>query len=119
MPTFEIAGDLRQTDSTTPPFPLADHRREPRYVPGVADAYVGWWEGESFRAELGTLRNFSVRGAAIELEADLGDTEGVWLCVVGPGRVIWMPARLVGRAARVLRIQFAEPFADDLFELLV
>ena len=119
MRTFPVAGDLSHTDSTPLCFPLVDRRREPRYVPGVAEAYIGWWEGETFRAELGKLRNLSVGGAAIELEADPGDTDAVWLCVVGPGRVTWMPARLVGREGRVGRIQFAEPFPDDLFELLV
>lgn len=99
--------------------PIKDRRREPRYVPGVAETYVGWWEGGSFRAELGTLRNFSVGGAAIDLEADPGETEAVWLCVVGPGRVIWTPARLLGREGRVVRIRFAEPFPFDLFELLI
>ncbi|MDR3635308.1 MAG: PilZ domain-containing protein [Isosphaeraceae bacterium] len=99
--------------------PREGRRREPRFVPGEANAYVGWWEGETFRAELCTLRNFSTGGAALELAASIDPGETVCFCVVGRGPVNWTPARVVGREGQVARIEFAGPFPYELFELLV
>lgn len=65
------------------------------------------------------LRNFSVGGAAIEVGVELGGAETVWLCIVGPGRVNWTPARVMGREVSVVRVQFAQQLPYDLFELLV
>ena len=97
----------------------SDRRREPRYEPGEASVHLGWWEGDEFRAELGTLRNVSRGGAAVRFQTELDLPESVWLCVVGPGRVNWTAARLVDRDGRIVRIQFAEPLTHELFGLLV
>lgn len=98
-----------------------ERRREPRYVPANPGTYLGWWEGEEFLAEPGTLCNFSEGGAAIAMDADLpgGAKDSVWLCVADRGRVEWVPARLVGQDGRVVRIQFQQPLPFALFNLLI
>lgn len=88
-------------------------------MPVTVSVYIGWWENDSFRAELGLLRNVSTSGAAVDIEADLSAVETVWLCIVGPGRVTWAPARLAGYEGRLARLHFPEPFPYELFELLV
>lgn len=95
-----------------------ERRRHPRYAPFNPRVYVGWWRGEAFITERGVLKNFSEGGAAVALKADPGPAESVWLCIVGPGRVNWTPARVVGREVSVVRMQFAEPLPYELFALL-
>jgi hypothetical protein len=95
-----------------------ERRAEPRYRSSAGTTFLGWWEGETFRAEPGALRDFSAGGAAVEIAAELPSTEEVWLCIAGPGRVHWAAARLVGRGTRV-RIQFAAPLPGDLFAMLL
>lgn len=119
-------GSERDADPSSPtplPDPAAvtfpDRRRAPRFKPVIENAFLGWWEGDSFCAEQGALRNVSEGGAAIELEHLPPNVETVWLCVAGPGRVTWAPARLSGHEGRVARLAFTEPFPDELFELLV
>ncbi|MDR3638837.1 MAG: PilZ domain-containing protein [Isosphaeraceae bacterium] len=96
-----------------------DRRKEPRYVPVMESAYLGWWEGETLRAELGVLWNISAGGAAMDVavEVETGDT--VWLCIVDLTPVRWVAARVVGREERMVRMQFAEPFACERLERVV
>jgi len=119
MNSLWIQDALAELSGISAPLPSSDRRREPRYVPGETIVYLGWWEGAKFRAELGLLQNFSAGGAAVEIAAEPDAAEPVWLCVAGPGRVTWMPARQVGREGRAIRLQFAEPMPYELFELLV
>ncbi|MDR3637747.1 MAG: hypothetical protein P4L84_28330 [Isosphaeraceae bacterium] len=119
MKTSELEPDLPQPAKKPGETAIEDRRHGFRYQPVVEKAYLGWWEAESFRAELGVLRNISAGGAAVELESRLAHVDTVWFCVAGPGRVTWTPARLAGQEGRVLRLSFTEPFPNDLFELLV
>lgn len=96
-----------------------DRRQEPRYVPVMECAYLGWWEGESFRTEVGRLTNISAGGAALDVGDDPGIGETVWLCVVGPSRTGWVAARLLGRHGRISRMVFAERFPYALFKSVV
>ena len=98
---------------------LGDQRQEPRYVPTLERAYLGWWEGESFRTALGRLANISAGGAALDVRDDPGVGETVWLCVVGPNRMGWVAARLLGRHGTIIRMVFAERFPYELFKSVV
>jgi hypothetical protein len=112
--------ERRPRPSPKPPdVTTAAYQKEARYRPVIETAYVGWWEGESFRAVLGVLRDVSAGGAAVVLEDAPPGVETVWLCVAGPGRVTWTPARVAGRENGVLRLCFTERFPDELFDLLV
>ena len=97
----------------------ADRRSEPRYVPVMETAYLGWWEGETLRAELGVLWIISAGGAALDVDVQLEAGETVWVCVIDLVPVRWFAARLLGRDGRVLRLQFAEPFPFELLERVV
>ncbi|MDR3638868.1 MAG: hypothetical protein P4L84_33990 [Isosphaeraceae bacterium] len=88
-------------------------------MPVLERAYLGWWEGESFRTELGKLANISSGGAALEVAAETGAVESVWLCVIGPQRMDWVAARLLGRQGTVARMVFAEQFPYELFKSVV
>lgn len=96
-----------------------DQRQETRYVPVMERAYLGWWEGESFRTELGRLANISAGGAALDVRDDPGVGEAVWLCVIGPNRMGWVAARLLGRHGTICRMAFAERFPYELFKSVV
>lgn len=96
-----------------------DQRQEPRYVPVLERAYLGWWEGETFRTELGRLANISAGGAALDVYHDPGVGQTVWLCVVGPNRMGWVAARLLGRHGTISRMVFAERFPYELFKSVV
>lgn len=119
MKPFEPEPGRQPAAPDSAPLAREERRTEPRYVPVTVSVYIGWWENESFRAELGLLRNVSTTGAAVDIDADLSAVDTVWLCIVGPGRVTWAPARLAGHEGRLARLQFPEPFPYELFELLV
>ena len=96
-----------------------DRRLEPRYVPVMESAYLGWWEGETLRAELGVLWNISAGGAALDVDVALEAGETVWLCVIDLVPVRWVAARVLGRDGRVVRLQFAERFPFELLDRVV
>ena len=96
-----------------------DRRRELRYAPGDRTIRLGWWHDDDFHIEVGALRNFSAGGSAIELGSGHCPSETVWVCIVGPGRVEWMPGRVVGLEGNVVRVRFAETLPDKLFTLLI
>jgi hypothetical protein len=85
----------------------------------MESAYLGWWEGQTLRAELGLLWNISAGGAAMDVGVELETGETVWLCVVDLAPVRWVAARVAGREGRVVRLQFAEPFPYQLLETVV
>lgn len=122
---LEIIGSLgyrtHESRSTSVQGDGLERRREPRYTPGNTGAYLGWWEGEAFRAELGTLCNFSEGGAAIAVDVDVRERENdtVWLCITGHGQVDWVPAQLLDQDGRVARLRFHERLPYALFELLI
>jgi hypothetical protein len=101
------------------PMTAVERRAEPRYRSTTGKTFLGWWEAETFRAELGTLRDVSAGGAAVEITAGLPSTDEVWLCITGPGRVHWAAARVVGRGTQVAHLAFAEPLSHELFALLI
>ena len=119
METLKIDGDLTASTTTCAPCDTAERRREPRYVPMMERAYLGWWEHDAFRTELGRLANISAGGAALEAGAGPGLGEAVWLCVIGPNRTGWVAARLLGRHGAVQRLVFAERFPYELFKSIV
>lgn len=96
-----------------------ERRRNPRYRPLAASAYIGWWEGDAFRTELVVIQNISLGGVAVGIQTLPGGVSTVWICLVGPGRVTWVPARLLAVEGRVARLQFAEPCGDDLIAPLI
>lgn len=98
---------------------VEERRREPRYVPVMERAYLGWWVGETFRTELGRLANISAGGAALDIATDPGVGESVWLCVIGPNRMGWVAARLLARDGNLVRMVFAERFPYELFKSVV
>ena len=101
-------------------FPMAgERRRDPRYRPLTASVYIGWWEGEAFRTELTVIRDISVRGAAVNVRALPDCVATVWVCLVGPGRVTWVPTRRVAIEDQVARLEFAEPCGDDMIAPLI
>ena len=117
--TMMVDRDLYRSAMEPAPLDVDDRRQEPRYAPVMERAYLGWWEGESFRTELGRLANISAGGAALEVRSDPGVGEVVWLCVIGPNRLGWVPARLLGRNGRIRRMVFAERFPYELFTSVV
>jgi hypothetical protein len=96
-----------------------ERRKEPRYAPVLDRAYLGWWERETFRTELGRLDNISTGGAALQLDGWPAVGETVWLSVVGPNATDWVPARLLGCHGQTVRMMFAEPMPYDLFREVV
>lgn len=96
-----------------------ERRRNPRYRPLSANAYIGWWEGDTFRTELSVIHDISINGAAVGFELLPGTAATIWLCLVGPGRVTWVPAKLVAVDDQVARLEFAEPCGDDLLAPLI
>lgn len=116
--TLPEAGPTPCVKYATPANP-GDRRKEPRYVPVMENAYLGWWEGETFRSELGKLANISAGGAALEVAGEPSSGETVWLCVVGPQRPDWVPARLLGRLGSTARMAFVENLPYELFKTVV
>lgn len=117
--TMKVDCDLNRSAMQPASFDVDDRRQEPRYVPVMERAYLGWWEGESFRTEVGRLANISAGGAALDVRNDPGDGEAVWLCVIGPNRPGWVAARLLGRHGAICRMVFAERFPYELFKSVV
>lgn len=101
------------------PGPLFSGSAEPgkgrQRLPARSHAYLGWWDGDTFRAEPGWLEGLSGADAALEIEADPGPGNAVWLCVVSPGHTAWVPARLVERSGRQVRLAFTERFPLETF----
>ena len=93
----------------------ADACTERRYLPARNHAYLGWWDGDAFRTEPGWLEGLSAVDAALEIEADPGPGNAVWLCVVCPERTAWVPARLAERCGRQVRVAFTERFPYETF----
>lgn len=119
MTTSTPGVELDRTTTASDSHERADRRKEPRYVPVMESAYLGWWDGDTMRAELGVLWNISAGGAAVDVAADLDVGQTVWLCVLDLGPARWFAARLVGREGRVARLQFAEPFPYELLDTVV
>lgn len=115
LPGLEPARALKVGPTYTPD----DRRQDPRYVPVMESAYLGWWEGKTLRAELGVLWNISAGGAALDVDVALEAGETVWICVIDLVPVRWFPARLLGCEGRVVRIQFAETFPYELLQRVV
>ncbi|MDR3636461.1 MAG: PilZ domain-containing protein [Isosphaeraceae bacterium] len=101
------------------PFDLDDRRKEPRYEPVMDYAYLGWWEGATFRTEQAQIVNISAGGAALATAGKPNAGETVWLSVVGPAHHDWVAARLLEHRNGHARLVFADGYPYDLFKSVV
>ena len=119
MSSIKIDADLVSRPAMPQSPNPQERRREARYVPLKDRAYLGWWEGEDFRTETGSLRNISSGGAAIRVANSTVPAQEIWLCVVGPSRLTWVGGGVKGHEEGIVRIAFHEAFPYELFKEVV
>lgn len=101
-----------------------DRRKESRYIPYCRRAYLGWWAGDEYRTLTARIENLSRSGAALLVDEFPESVSEVWLCLIGPVRADWYPARMVGIApsggvGRVVRIALDESLSYEVFKSIV
>ncbi len=102
---------------------FSERRKEARYIPVKRSAYLGWWEGETFRSASAWVESLSRSGAVLLLEGLPQGDRPVWLCLIGSQPSDWHPAVVVDRnpsagAGHVVRIELKESLAYDLFKTI-
>jgi hypothetical protein len=99
----------------------ADRRREPRYVPAMRGAYLGWWESETYRMPVARLECLSCNGAALIVEQLPAGTKSVWLSLIGLVASNWIPANVVNTipcadGRLLVRLALSESLPYDIFK---
>ncbi|MDX2038641.1 MAG: hypothetical protein SFX72_18480 [Isosphaeraceae bacterium] len=93
--------------------PLQSNRRShDRYVPVEDRAWLGWWEGTTFRTTEATLLNISKGGTLVESEIAPPRRSIVWICLEGSRRTEWVP----GKVLEVAREENSPPQTRVMFD---
>lgn len=102
----------------------ANRRQHERYPTAEDQAWLGWWEGRTYRRSPATLIDISQGGAKIIAEIAPPRRSTVWICLDGPRRTEWVEAevieviRLRDNTAEV-RMAFREICPYTFFEVAV
>ncbi len=104
-----------------------DRRNAHRYAPAKDNIRLGWWQGQLFCTSSARLRNLSLSGALVELEAGAVEPAGAktWLCLVEQTGAHWVEAEVVEVCSEqpdtssMLRLKFLDPFPYELFKAAV
>ena len=109
--------------------PKNDRRNAHRYALSRNKIHVGWWEGQRFRSIPARLRDLSLSGALIELEAGSSCPSGVktWICLADQSPARWVQAESKGvelcsqpaGTATVVRLKFLDAFPYESFKAAV
>jgi hypothetical protein len=91
----------------------------------MADAWLGWWEGQAFRNTTAKIVDISLRGALMTVESFPPRGQPVFFCPPGLGNQDeWIEVTVVGArkrlfGAREVRITFRKVFPYEIFKTVV
>jgi hypothetical protein len=119
---------LRRYNMTPPAVPppgTRDRRSVCRYSVVLDKAWIGWWEGQSFRYSGARIVDISLRGALLHIEKFPPNGQPVWLCPPGvTSQEEWIEVKLIDArkklfGPRVLRLAFRKVFPYEIFRNVV
>lgn len=102
----------------------ADRRQSPRHEPAgnKARVWVGWWDGDAFPIQRGTLLDLSRGGARVILPQRPPAGQAVWACVGSPEPSDSIEAKVLGDArgpsGQITRLKFDAPCPASFFQAL-
>jgi hypothetical protein len=107
-----------------PSMSTTDRRSVCRYPVVQTRAWLGWWEGSSFRSTDARLVDISLRGCMMTVDRLPPEGRPVWFCPPGTDPSGWIEAKLVEAhrrflGPRVVRVAFIQPFPYETFKNLV
>ncbi len=109
---------------TDPHVSAGDRRAVCRYSVFQDQAWLGWWDGQTFVKTPGRILDISLRGAMLNVEQLPPEEQPVWFCASGAAPAEWLEARTVqGRkqflGPRIVRLAFQKIFPYESFKVLV
>jgi len=102
----------------------ADRRSVCRYGVIETEAWLGWWEGQTFRSTSARVVDISLRGCMMTVDQLPPKDLPVWFCPPGTTPSEWIEASLIESkrrflGPRVVRVSFRNPFPYETFKNLV
>jgi hypothetical protein len=107
---------------------LDDRRSVCRYSVARNHAWIGWWEGETFRHADAELLDISLRGARLIVTALPPPSQSVWFCPPSTAPAAspsdWLEARVIEArkrwlGPRLVRLIFRKNFPYETFKAVV
>ena len=104
----------------------SNRRNNGRFVPMEDRAWLGWWDGPTFRAVEAVLLNISKGGVLVQAETPPPRRSVVWICLEGPRRTEWVEGKTlevgkerIASSTSEIRIMFDDICPYAFFEVAV
>jgi hypothetical protein len=99
-------------------------RQHVRYAAAEDQAWLGWWEGRTYRKSPATLMDISHGGSKAIAEIPPPRRSTIWICLDGPRRTEWIEAEVLEVVRRrdntaEVRMKFREICPYSFFEAAV